>query len=98
MSSPTIEELRGTARAIWGDDHPMSIPEIAVAASVITGDLCRLARAINEGGSIDSRDIIRELGNLILSAVRWADDANLDPEVCIASAIVAQRAYVKPRR
>lgn len=91
-----LEAILDAALTIWGPDR-MELPHIAVCASVVAGDLARLARHAVEVGPVNGDDIAKELGNLIVSAVRWAHDLDLDPESCVASALVAQAAYVERR-
>ena len=96
VTDPTLTELLREARTIWGQQR-MALPEVAIAAGVVCGDLCRCARDHQEGRHVSADDLMRELGNLILSAVRWSDDLGLIPADCVTSAISAQRAYVGSR-
>jgi hypothetical protein len=91
-----LKALLADARGIWGDRR-MSLPEIAVALGVVHGDICRLARDDQEGLPATRLDLERELGNLILSAIRWADDQHLGLSDCLHRAELAQRAYVEKR-
>lgn len=93
----TLNELLGLSRAIWRGDR-LGLPEISTCVAVVCGDLARQARAANEGQPVDLAEAGKELGNLILSAVRWCDDLGLDPSECIAAAAEAQRAYAAARR
>jgi hypothetical protein len=46
------------------------------------------------------RELKKELGNVIFSAIRWCDDLGFDPEECIGLAIDAQAKFAasgKPR-
>ena len=92
----TLDDLLAEGRAIWGS-APMGLPHIAVAAAVVTGDLARAARDLHEGLHPDMGEVAKELGNLVCSAVRWADDLGLEVETCVAVALDAQRAYVARR-
>lgn len=94
--APDPAELLAHARTIWGDHHD-DLPTIAVALTVVTGDIARGARAAQEGRPDAIGHVGKELGNLILSAVRWCDDLGLDPAECVARGAEAQRAYVARR-
>lgn len=87
------DELLQRARAIWGDKR-MTLDEIIVVIGVVYGDICRQARSQDEGGHIDNEELQKELGNLIFSVLRWADDLGYDPNKCIQLAIEAQQRYV----
>lgn len=71
----------------------MDLPHVAVAACTVTGDIARISRDEIEGAT-DRSALARELGNLILSSVRWASDLGLDPAECVMEAQAAQRRYV----
>jgi hypothetical protein len=83
-------------REIWAGQPPMELPHVAVAACTVTGDIARISRDEIEGGG-DRAALSRELGNLILSGVRWASDLGLDPAECVRQAEAAQRRYVQSR-
>lgn len=89
----TTADLIALGRDIWGDRR-IYLADLPVLAAVIVGDLARIARTHTENGHVDNADLEREVGNLILSATRWADDLGLNPDQCIAAAAAAQRAYV----
>lgn len=93
----TIAGILATGREIWGPPA-MSLPHVALCAGVVAGDLARQARARVEGRTIVLDSVATELGNLVVSAVRWADDLGLDPAVCIERAFDAQRTYVAATR
>jgi hypothetical protein len=93
---PTVSELLARAREIWAGQPLMTLPEVAVAACVVAGDLARAARAPLSPHSW--QDAERELGDLVLSAVRWAADMGLDLGDCLAAAEQAQRVYVATLR
>lgn len=92
VADPTLRELLATARTIWGNLR-MTLPDITIAATVVVGDLARAAR-----DGTDDNDAARELGNLILSSIRWADDLGLDLDECIRLATLAQIAHVERER
>lgn len=75
-------------QSIWGQ-RASTPTEVAVLAGVVVGDLARAARDEDPDG------LRRELGNMMLSAGRWASELGLDPAECLAVADEAQRAYVE---
>lgn len=87
----TIEDLREDARAQW--EKPMSLSEIIPAMGTVFGDICRHARDKNEGKSVSDSNLQKELGNLLLSTLRWCDDLGFDPERCIEDAKQAHQKY-----
>lgn len=91
----TVARILASGRRIWGADR-MELPAIANCATVVVGDLARAARDITEGAS--SGDAQREVGNLVVSSVRWADDLGYDVGGCITAALDAQTAYVASRQ
>lgn len=93
----TTATILAAARAVWGDDR-MPLPEIAVCAAVVVGDLARTGRDRAEGRPVDLDRVATELGNLIVSAVRWADGLGLPPDLCVDRALETQRAYVAQRQ
>jgi hypothetical protein len=76
----------------------MGFEHIVTCAQVIVGDLARQVRNLKETGHCDRDEIAKELGNLIVSAIRWADDLELDPENCVNRALEAQAAYTREHR
>ncbi|WP_131741246.1 hypothetical protein [Actinomadura roseirufa] len=96
MDDPRVSELLTLGRRIWADQPSMELPHVAVAACTVTGDIARISRDELEGDG-DRAALGRELGNLILSGVRWASDLGFDPAECVAAAAEAQRRYVESR-
>jgi hypothetical protein len=99
--------LLNEGRRIWGDDDfdRLNLDEIVVRLMVGVGDLARAARdggLAHAGSSTDDArrrgEIQKELGNLILSTVRWIDDLGLDPIKCLDLAVEAQKAFAKSER
>lgn len=86
-----IDRLLAQVRAIWPE--VMIEQEIAVAMGVVYGDICRWVRDHSEGKPVYADDLERELGNLILSTIRWCDDLGFSPQGCIQSAMAAQERY-----
>lgn len=90
-----IKRLLQQAREIWGDQK-LTHDEVVVRMGKIFGDICRWQR--NEAGDQDihtQEELEKELGNMIFSTIRWADDLGLDPEECVKKAIEAQAKYKK---
>lgn len=102
-----LSALRVQGRQIWGP-YALQLDEIVIRMMVGVGDLARAVR----GGGLPARmdgsaqaerelkEIQKELGNLILSTVRWIDDLGLDPMECLDLAIDAQERFAqsgKPR-
>ncbi|GAA2626992.1 hypothetical protein GCM10010411_75050 [Actinomadura fulvescens] len=96
MNDPRLSELLTLAQQIWADRPPMDLPHVAVAACTVTGDIARISRDEIEGHG-DRAALSRELGNLILSDVRWASDLGLEPGECVRQAEAAQRRYLESR-
>lgn len=90
----TIDELLKSARKIWGNKR-MSLDEIVIAQGVAVGDIHRLARDKSEGKTVDEKELQKEFGNVIFSAIRWCDDLGYDIEDCIKLAQLAQAKYQK---
>lgn len=98
MPDPTVSEMLATGRSIFPER--LTAQQIVVRAAKVLGDLAAVARAIDEGEHFQGDlvdDAEREIGNLILSGIRWADDLGLDPAECVAVAERAQRAYAAKR-
>lgn len=98
-----VKTLLVTGRTIWGDSE--TTPEdLPARLGVMTGDVSRLVRDATETSEpVDAEELAKELGNFVLSCVRWADDLGLDPTNCVEHAIAAQERYVSkdglaPRR
>jgi hypothetical protein len=91
---PTLDDLLRQARAVWGI-QPMPLVEIAVALGVVHGDICRQARRQAEGQDVHAEELAKELGNLILSAVRWCDDLGYRVGDCVGLAAEAQASYAR---
>jgi len=114
IKDATLEEILNLGRFIWGPrpvgpDSTAQLPGVVVRMMVTVGDLARIARTYGSvhwkpiQGELEKRsdarnEIKKELGNLILSAVRWADDLGLSVNECVARAVVAQYAFAESRR
>lgn len=97
----TLESLLYLARTIWGPE-PLSLIEIVVRAQVTLGDLARQAR---DGGGSTAEvhakhryEVQKEIGNLIFSCIRWADDLGFDPFACVQVAAQAQERFASSGR
>lgn len=82
--APTLDDL---VRRAAGVALPSEPADILAALLRIGGDL---ARACEPGRRADME---RELGNLVVSSLRWMVRYGLDPLTCITAAERAQRAY-----
>ena len=91
-----LEDLLAQARDIWGSDV-MTADEIAVAMGVVYGDICRVIRDESEKRQVDEQELKKELGNMIFSSIRWADDLGFDAVECVSLATDSQKAYVYRR-
>lgn len=87
-----LSGILAEARGIWGPRRN-NLQTITNLLGVVSGDLCRQARAQAEGRTVDKVSLKKELGNLIVSTVRWCDDLGFDVEDCVKVALGAQRAY-----
>lgn len=98
-ADPCLSELTARATAI---DLPTYHEDITEAILRVGGDLARAlgdARGCRRPADAIAVDLGRELGNLVVSALRWMHAYGLDPAECIAAAEEAQRAYLaRPRR
>jgi hypothetical protein len=81
------------AREIWGNRN-MNPGEIVTVLMVIAGDLARQVRNLDEGRPFSDEQFQKELGNVILSCIRWADDLGYHPDMCIEMAMQSQSEYV----
>ena len=95
-----LDGILREARDIWGrrdirSPRGVRLRHIGLAAGVVVGDLLRQARdsAPDELGEVDWREVQKELGNLLVSSVRWLDDLGFDLDESITKAFEAQRRY-----
>jgi len=94
-SGEEIEDLAAVlalAREIWGNDACMNEREIGNAMAVVCGDVNRAIRDENRA------ELRKEIGNMILSSVRWADDLGFDLEECLKDAELCQCEFVRKHR
>jgi hypothetical protein len=102
----TITKLLKEARTIWGKRSPdadqttiklKELDRIIVRMGVVYGDICRWRRErdrIPKNGPLYD-ELQKEMGNMILSTIRWCDDLGFDPEDCIVRAIDCQQHFKK---
>ena len=94
----TVDELLKFSREIWGANFHQELPDIVVRLMVGVGDIARIAR--DTGGTDEYRhaELKKELGNLILSSIRWASDLGFEPGECVRLAAIAQEKFAKSGR
>ncbi len=86
-----IKELLRTAREIWGDNK-LTLSQIIVLMGKVFGDICRWERNYERDKDTHTdEELMKELGNIIFSTIRWCDDLGYDPEECIRLAIECQK-------
>lgn len=90
-----ILELLKQSRKIWGKQK-LTLSQIIVRMGKIFGDICRWERNAPKDKKIHTKnELKKEMGNMILSAIRWCDDLGFDPEECIEEALKAQKKFKK---
>jgi hypothetical protein len=80
-------------RSIWRGHGGNTLPYITTCLCVTVGDLQRETRKLYESKRPNMPVVGTELGNLVLSSIRWLDDLDLDPVHCIRVAAGTQRRY-----
>lgn len=94
----TISSLLEQSRAIWGN-HRLTLSEVIVRLGVIYGDICRFERNAPKDATHHTDDELKkELGNVILSTIRWCDDLGYNPEECIEIAKACQKNFAQEIR
>lgn len=90
-----IKELLVQGREIWGSQR-LSLAEIIPRIGKVFGDICRWERSAPKDKNLHTdKELKKELGNIIFSTIRWADDLGYDPEECINLAIACQKKFEK---
>lgn len=90
-----IKDLVKQGHEIWGDERP-ALYQIIPRMGIIFGDICRWERnALKDKAMHTEEELKKELGNMILSSIRWADDLGYDPEECINLAFACQKKFEK---
>lgn len=90
-----INELLNQGKEIWKGEK-LSLNEIIPRIGKVFGDICRWER--NEPKDKDvhtDEELMKELGNLIFSTIKWCDELEYDPEECIKLAIQCQKKFKK---
>lgn len=90
-----IKNLLDQGREIWGNKK-LSLSQIIVRMGKVFGDICRWERnALKDKKTHTKKELQKEMGNMILSSLRWCDDLGFDPEDCIKEALKAQKNFKK---
>lgn len=87
-----IKELLICARKIWGGQK-LSLLQIVVRMGKVFGDICCWARGEKPTDAPSEAELKKELGNMIVSTIRWCDDLGYDPDECVDLALQAQKKY-----
>lgn len=94
MPSKTITDLLLSSCQTWGGKK-LVLDQIIVRMGKIFGDICRYARNEKPDDAPGEDDLKKELGNMIVSTIRWCDDLGYDPDECIKIALKAQEEFPK---
>lgn len=94
MSDRTVSELLALGREIWGNQR-LELTQITDRLMAVVGDISRASRDHDEGGELNTNEVAKEFGNLILSAIRWCDDLGIDLDTALVLGTVAQRKYAQ---
>lgn len=90
-----IKDLVKQGKEIWGDEK-MPLSQIVVRLGKVFGDICRWERNAEKDREMHTdNELKKELGNIIFSGIKFADELGFDPEECINIAIAAQRKFKK---
>jgi len=90
-----IKQLLKQGREIWGEEK-LTLAQIIPRMGKVFGDICRWERnAPKDKAEHTDAELKKELGNIIFSTIRWADDLGYDPEECIKLAIDSQKKFEK---
>lgn len=90
-----IKSLLQQGRAIWGEQK-LSLSEIIVRMGKVFGDICRWERNAPKDKHLHTdEELKKELGNTIVSTIRFCDDLGYDPEECITLALDCQKKFPK---
>jgi hypothetical protein len=90
-----IKELLKQGKEIWGGEK-LPLAQIIVRIGKVFGDICRWERdALKDKKVHTDEDLKKELGNIIFSTIKFADELGYDPEECIQIAIDAQKKFKK---
>jgi len=89
-----IKQLLTESREIWGEKK-CDLAQIVIRMGKVFGDICRYARNEKPTDAPNEEELKKELGNMIISSIRWCDDLGYDPEECIGIAQNAQKKYAQ---
>lgn len=90
-----IKSLLTQGKEIWGDQK-LSLSQIIPRMGKVFGDICRYERnAPKDADKINDDELMKEMGNIIFSTIRWCDDLGYDPEQCIQKAMDCQKQFPK---
>lgn len=90
-----ISSILVEGRKIWGDEK-LSLAQIIVRMGKVFGDICRWERDASKDASTHTdEELKKELGNMIVSSIRWCDDLGYDPNDCVEKALVCQKQFLK---
>ena len=94
-----IASILAEGRRIWGPRHTaQTLSSVLVRLGVSFGDLCRVARNADKDQTLGDAEVKKELGNIIVSTIRWCDDLGFDVNDCIAAAFRSQEAFAKTNK
>jgi hypothetical protein len=89
-----IKQILNQSQQIWGDKK-LNLSQIIVRMGKVFGDICRWERNELPSDRAMDNELKKEMGNMIVSGIRWCDDLGYDPEECVDIALEAQKAYQK---
>lgn len=90
-----ISSILVEGRKIWGDEK-LSLAQIIVRMGKVFGDICRWERDASKDASTHTdEELKKELGNMIVSSIRWCDDVGYDPNDCVEKALACQKQFLK---
>ena len=92
QNSRTLGELLQLGRSIWGERRTTASIGVAITLGVVYGDICRSIRDNKPA------DLAAEIGNVLLSTIRWCDDLGIDFEDALALAQTRQQLFVQRNR
>ena len=92
-----IQQILKESRLIWGGEK-LELCQIIVRMGKVFGDICRWERNELPTDRKSADELKKELGNMIVSSVRWCDDLGYDSEECICLALKAQKEYNLKRK
>jgi hypothetical protein len=89
----TVSEMLAEGRKIWGSPK-LGPTHIVTYMGVVFGDIARCVRDLPHDNDW-KENLKKEMGNMILSTIRWADDLGIDLSEAIAFALEAQENKAK---